>query len=146
MSIQNTTRGSLCGPCPTTNYAYMFPRKNYRFVGKIKVIASPEAKAPLCLWLEAPGEELSSFWTTVTEPSPSHKRTNNQFVNTAVKSWLNLEINWLIMFHFILRIMLICDLLSLTTMSTYTTIEHVEAVYDRDWTPGFVIIVIFCSK
>ena len=39
--------------------------------------------------------------------------------------------------------MLICDLLSLTTMSTYTTIEHVEAVYDRDWTPGFVIIVIF---
>ena len=99
MSIQNTTRGSLCGPCPTTNYAYMFPRKNYRFVGKIKVIASPEAKAPLCLWLEAPGVELSSFWTTVTEPSPSHKRTNKQFVNTAVKSWLNIEINWLIIDH-----------------------------------------------
>ena len=78
---------------PTTNYAYMFPRKNYKFVGKIKVIASPEAKASLCLWLEAPGEELSSFWITVTEPSPSHKGTNNQFVNTAVKSWLNLEIN-----------------------------------------------------
>ena len=52
----------------------------------------------------------------------------------------------MIIFHLILLIMLICDLLSLTTMSTYTTIEHVEAVYDRDWTPGFVIIVIFCSK
>ena len=45
------------------------------------------------------------------------------------------------MFHLILIIMLVCDLLSLTTMSSSTTIEHVEAVYDRDWTPGFVIIV-----